>query len=331
MNNVAEKEPSTHTSGNTDEPGLQLTNIVLTHRKRTILDHTRLGVLPGTITALTGPAGSGKTTLMRVAAGILRPTSGTIRIAGIDPTTHPQQARAHTGWLPATRTNLGPVTPRELLRTFTIGHRLPERTGRLRTNELIERMNLTHVADTHASTLPLATQTLLMLACATIHNPAVLLLDEPLTGLDSDDRAHIADHLRAEAHRGTAILATAPDPWLLDEVAHRCVTIDHGRITGSHELHTTNGHRWRIVSLDGDILRTTLNANGVDYEDVPTPDGRLTHRAAVDVAMTHEREATALLNALTRSGVPVYGFGPSNTTHTPLNETPTIHGHEATP
>lgn len=292
--------------------GLQLTNIVLRHRRTVVLDHARLGVLPGSVTSLWGPAGAGKTSLLRVAAGILRPDEGSLRVQGIDPLREPGRARALTGWLPASRTDLGPVTPRELLGAFASGHELPARTGRERIDFLLERIRLTRLADKRAETLTLAEQSKLLLACAIIHSPAVILLDEPFRALDSDDRAEIGDLLRGEANAGAAVLATAEDPFLLEPVCDRSVAIENGRITSSHDFgHTEAGRLWRIVSLDGERLRATLDGHGVDYEEVPSPDGRISRRAAVDVAMTHEEEATALLAALSRAGVPVYGFGPA--------------------
>lgn len=311
MAGVVESDRHVRVAGELDEPGLQLTNLVVQRRRETVLGHVHLGVLPGSITALWGAEGSGKTTLMRTAAGILRPDRGTVRVAGVDIGRQPERARGLTGWLPAQRTDLGAVTPHELLRTFAAGHRLPERTGRLRVAELLERTGLTRLADTAAGRLRLPQQSLLMLACATIHAPAVLLLDEPFAGLSSEDRATMSDMLRAEAGRGAAVLATAPDPFLLDEVAHRSVCLEAGRVTSSIDLTDAEGGRtWRIVSLDGPLLRRVLDDHGVDYEEIAPPGGHFTQRAAVDVAMAHEEEATALLTALAQAGVPVYGFGP---------------------
>lgn len=305
--------PAAHAASGSGLPGLQLTNLVVRHRRTLALDHARLGVLPGSVTALWGPEGAGKTTLLRVASGILRPDEGSVTVQGIDPLREPARARALTGWLPASRTDLGPVTPRELLQAFAAGHELPERTGRQRVGFLLESTRLTRLADKRAETLTLAEQSKLLLACAIIHSPAVILLDEPFRALDSDDRAEIGDLLRGEANAGAAVLATAEDPFLLEPVCDRVVAMENGRITSSHGFgHTEAGRLWRIVSLDGDRLRATLDGHGVTYEEVPNPGGRITDRAAVDVAVAHEKEATALLAALARAGVPVYGFGPGS-------------------
>lgn len=311
MTDAVGSSRATRAASGSDLPGLQLTNLVMRYGRTSALDHARLGVLPGSITSLWGPAGAGKTTLLRVAAGILRPDEGSVRVQGIDPLREPARARALTGWLPAQRTDLGPVTPRELLHAFASGHEMPERSGRQRTAFLLERTRLVRVADKRAESLTLAEQTKLLLACAIIHSPAVILLDEPFRALDSDDRAEIGDLLRGEANAGAAVLATAEDPFLLEPVCDRSVSIEDGRITASHDFGRTDaGRLWRIVSLDGDRLRATLDGHGVDYEEVADPDGRISQRAAVDVAVAHEEEATALLGALARAGVPVYGFGP---------------------
>ncbi len=311
MNKALGSSFAARAAGESALPGLQLTNVVVRHRRTVAVDHARLGVLPGSVTALWGPHGSGKTTLLRVAAGILRPDEGSVRVQGIEPLAEPARARALTGWLPAARTDLGPVTPRELLHAFAAGHLLPDRSGRQRVDFLLERTRLTRLADKRAETLTLAEQSKLLLACAIIHSPAVILLDEPFRALDSDDRAEIGDLLRGEANAGAAVLATAEDPFLLEPICDRSVAMENGRIISSHDFgHTESGRLWRIVSLDGDLLRNTLDGHGVDYEEVPTPDGRLSDRAAVDVAVAHEEEATALLAALARAGVPVYGFGP---------------------
>lgn len=331
MGGARRSAPRVRVAGDLAEPGLHLVDVVV-RRRVTILDHARLGVPPGGITALWGAPASGKSTLMRVAAGLLVPDRGTVRVNGVNSLLDPVRARAVTGWVPAARMGLGHVTPRELLHTFALGHALPGRAGRHRVTELLEQTGLTRTADLHAERLTLAQHTKLMLACALVHSPEVLLLDEPFAGLDAEDRAEIGDILRGQARLGAAVLATAPDPFLLDEVADRSVQIEAGRVIGSVDLrNTTPGRRWRIVSLDGDSLHSVLDRHGVDYEAVPSPDGRWSRRAAVDVVMSHEEEATALLAALARAGVPVYGFGPGAEAAPALAQHRTHAGEDADP
>jgi ABC-2 type transport system ATP-binding protein len=160
----------------------------------------------GSVTALIGPNGSGKTTLLLMLATLLRPDVGTIRIAGHDPTADPRAVRSAMGWMPDVLGSWGSVSVR---RTLEVTGRLYERTAeqsRIRAQQLIELVGLTELADQPTRVLSRGQKQRLSLARALVHEPSVLLLDEPASGLDPAARIDLRTLVRRLASEGVAIL-----------------------------------------------------------------------------------------------------------------------------
>src|SRR5690349_16289537 len=161
------------------------------------VDSIDLDVPPGQVTALVGPNGSGKTTLMLMLAGLLVPDAGQVRVAGHDPVTDPVAVRRHVGWMPDVFGTWDTLTAREVLLTFADAYRVPRAEAAERATDLLARVHLTELADAPAHVLSRGQKQRLGLARALIHSPAVLLLDEPASGLDPRSRVELRSLLRA--------------------------------------------------------------------------------------------------------------------------------------
>src|SRR4051794_5540664 len=249
-------------------PGIEVRGLRRAFGTVTALDGVDLVARPGEVTALVGPNGSGKTTLLLVLAGLLVPDAGTVTVAGHDPVAHGAAARARTGWMPDTFGTWDSLTAREVLLTFAAAYRLDPATAARRATELLATVHLTEFADRPASVLSRGQKQRLGLARALVHEPAVLLLDEPANGLDPRSRVDLRLLLRRLADEGKAVLVSSHVLSELDEMADDAVFLSKGR-TVVPDVLGTSATSWHVRALSLGALTTWLDDAGITWQ----PDG----------------------------------------------------------
>ena len=261
---------------------------------------------PGEVTALVGPNGAGKTTLLLVLATLLVPDAGEVRVAGYDPVREPDAVRARMGWAPDVFGLYDNLTAREYVQFFADAYRLGAAQAKARSAELLAMARLEEFADRPVHVLSRGQKQRLGLTRALVHDPEVLLLDEPASGLDPRSRVELRQLLRDLAARGTAVVVSSHLLGDLEELADRVVFVDRGATVGEHRLdqlpEATVARPWRLRALDNDALVKALQRNGYDT-DPPTP-------AGVDVRLVNDEAAAELIADLVRSGVPVVSCQP---------------------
>jgi ABC-2 type transport system ATP-binding protein len=273
---------------------------------------------PGAVTALVGPNGSGKTTLLLMLAGLLVPDTGTISVAGHDPVTDGLATRALTGWMPDAFGTWESLTAREVLTTFAAAYRLPAQHGAARADELLALVHLTELADRPAHVLSRGQKQRLGLARAMIHDPQVLLLDEPASGLDPRSRVDLRILLRELAGAGKTILVSSHVLVELDEMADEAVFLSAGRTVAAGTMAEAAASRrpWRLRALSATALTAWLGAAGVPWRpDVDGPGGLEPPSdgpGGVLVDLAGETSAAALLRDLVAAGVPVSSLTPAS-------------------
>lgn len=187
--------------------------------------------MPGRIHALLGPNGAGKTTTVRMCATLLTPTSGTVEIDGVDAVRHPERARARIGLVLGGELGFYPrASVRANLLFFADLQGLGGRERHRAVDGALERVGLEDVAGRRAGKLSRGMLQRLHLARAILGSPAVLLLDEPTTGLDPDVALQVRDLVRDLAARGSAILLTSHSMPEVEELADVISVIGAGRI-----------------------------------------------------------------------------------------------------
>ena len=209
-----------------------------------------LALLPGEIAGLVGPAGAGKTRLLRVAAGAVRPMTGEVRVWGMrvrDPT-----ARQLIGYAGDSQTLPRALTVHELLMYYARLHCAVsrERAPRGLVREALEIAGLGAAADLRVDSLGRADLHRLSLAQAALGGRRVLLLDETLSGLDAFARRDLRGRIARLAAEGVAVLITSRDPAALERLAARVLVLRDGRIVRAGSLATLLGERILEVILD---------------------------------------------------------------------------------
>jgi ABC-2 type transport system ATP-binding protein len=261
----------------------------------------------GAVTALIGPNGSGKTTLMLMLASLLRPDSGSIRVAGSDPVTNPAAVRAVLGWMPDALGSWDSLTVRSALETTGRLYRMNRAAASARASVLLDLVGLNDLASQPTRVLSRGQKQKLSLARSLVHDPQVLLLDEPASGLDPLARADLQVLVRRLAAEGKTVLVSSHVLAELDEMADAAVYVDAG-VTASAERiaeSKTSQRLWRIRATDAGALDRALTTIGIPA------DRRVIDRGDTNVPVAGEADAAALLTRLVKAGVAVSSFAPA--------------------
>lgn len=211
-----------------------------------------LDVAAGQLYALLGPNGAGKTTTLRMITGLTRPDAGTIEIYGIDAARDPLGAKAITAWLPDDPMLYDKLTPTEYL-AFVAGlWRVPPAQAVPEAERLLKWLELWDQRDTRCEGFSRGMKQKVALAGALIHSPRLLILDEPLTGLDATMARSVKDALRAQVDAGATVIVTTHILEVAERLADRIGIIAHGRM---------------LVEGTMDELRTRVGGADATLED----------------------------------------------------------------
>ncbi|HQR81091.1 MAG TPA: ATP-binding cassette domain-containing protein [Actinomycetota bacterium] len=194
------------------------------------LDGVDLRVPRGTVLGLLGPNGAGKTTAVRILTTLLRPDSGSARVAGYDVATEPQQVRRSIGLSGQYAAVDEILTGWENLYMFARLYRLSRAQARARADQLLAQFSLTEAADRTIKTYSGGMRRRLDLAAALIGRPDLLFLDEPTTGLDPRSRLGMWEVIRGLVREGTTLLLTTQYLEEADALADTIAVVDTGRI-----------------------------------------------------------------------------------------------------
>ena len=194
------------------------------------VDGIDMQVNAGEIFGFLGPNGAGKSTAVRILTTLLRPTSGRAIVAGYDVATHPDEVRRRIG-VALQDAAIDPLmTGIELLHLQAVLYGIPSSQTKARADELLERVGLTAAGDRRVGTYSGGMRRRLDLALSLIHQPTVLFLDEPTTGLDPMSRLTLWEEVRRLNSEGTTVLLTTQYLEEADQLADRIAIIDKGKI-----------------------------------------------------------------------------------------------------
>lgn len=277
-----------HTVAVSPRPGRDLEVREVSHAfgDRLALDHVSFGVVPGVMTGLLGPNGAGKTTLIRILLGVLQPQHGEVRMRG-EPLTG--SARHSWGYMPQERGLYPAMKVGEQAVFFARLHGLSRLDAERRARLLLEELDLAARWDDRTDKLSGGLQQRLQLATALVHDPEVIVLDEPFAGLDPVAVARLSQSLRQRTAAGCIVLFSSHQLDLVQDLCEDIAMVDRGRLVLQGEVSTlraSSGRRelrlhlespdrtWlqafpdvRLVSVSADELRLGVEP-GTDPLDV---------------------------------------------------------------
>jgi ABC-2 type transport system ATP-binding protein len=256
----------------TNEILLETENLVKTFGDFRAVDGLNLQVRAGEMVGLVGPDGAGKTTAIRLMCGVLRPTSGVVRVAGYEVPAQVEKAREQIGYLAQQFGLYGDLSVQENIEFFGEVFDIPQDELKLRAAELLNFAGLGDFTERPAAALSGGMQKKLGLASALVHRPKVLLLDEPTGGVDPVARQEFWHLLITLLRGGSAVLVSTP---YMDEAMrfNRVIFMNHGRIlTQGVPRELMKQLEGRILELDADdqIAARQIAEHDPEVEDVHT-------------------------------------------------------------
>jgi ABC-2 type transport system ATP-binding protein len=197
------------------------------------LESLSLEIAPGEVFGVLGPNGAGKTTLIRILMGLLMASSGEARILGMDAFADRVRLKHHIGYLPDVPFFYDYLTGWELIRFIAEIHGLDAGESAARAERLFAELQLTGAANDFITSYSLGMKKKMALALALIHEPRILILDEPTTGLDPLSSRHIRELIRGYADSGRTVLLSTHWLDMAESVCDRVGIIHHGRLVAS--------------------------------------------------------------------------------------------------
>jgi ABC-2 type transport system ATP-binding protein len=301
---------TTNLAPSTTRSAVVVTGLRKSYGDHLVLDGVDLNVAEGTVFALLGPNGSGKTTTVRILSTLLLADAGTVRVAGHDLRTQAQLVRGAIGVTGQFSAVDNLLTGRQNLLLMADLHHLGKAEGHRRADEMLERFDLTEAAGKLAATYSGGMRRRLDLAMTLVGDVRIIFLDEPTTGLDPRGRRTMWQIIRDLVGRGITIFLTTQDLAEADQLADRIGLLEHGKIvaegTPDELKRRIPGGHIRLQFGDPAGLESAARALG----DASRDEDALTLQVPYDGSV---RSLQALLGRLDEQAVPVGGLS----VHTP--------------
>ena len=209
---------------------IQLLNVTKRYGELTAVDALNLRVKAGEIFGFLGPNGAGKTTTIRVMMGILKPSTGRVELGGYDVEREPEKAKAIAGFIPDRPFIYEKLSGREFLHFVGRLHRLETARLEHRIAELLNYLELTPWQNELVESYSHGMKQRLVVCAALIHEPRLLIVDEPMVGMDPKGARALKDLFRSLAGKGTTIFLSTHSISVAEEVCHRIGIIQTGRL-----------------------------------------------------------------------------------------------------
>jgi ABC-2 type transport system ATP-binding protein len=209
----------------------------------------------GVIGALVGPNGAGKTTTMRSLCGVLKPTSGSLRIAGYDVTVNPLEVKQRVAYVPDDPPLFETLTVWEHIEFIASAYGVND--FRPEAEELFARFELTGKRNALASELSRGMRQKVAIACAYLHQPQVMLFDEPLTGLDPAAIRMLKESMRVRASEGKSVLVSSHLLALVEDICQHLIVFQHGKCLFSGSISEARQQHPDAQTLEDVFFRYT--------------------------------------------------------------------------
>lgn len=240
---------------------IELIDVSKQYATKLAVDRLTLTVQPGELFAFLGPNGAGKTTTIKMLCGLLFPTSGAIRVGGYDMATHGDEGRRLIAFVPDTPYLYEKLTGREFLQFIADMYGMEPARSQKRMDEVIETFRLGEFIDDLTESYSHGMRQRTVFASALLHEPKVLITDEPTVGLDPKSIRMLKDLLRQQANLGTTVFLSTHSLDVAQELADRIGIIDRGRLIGCGTLESLRQQADRTGTLEDVFLKLTAEGD----------------------------------------------------------------------
>jgi ABC-2 type transport system ATP-binding protein len=242
---------------------IELDDVSKKYGTKTAVDHLTLRIEAGELFAFLGPNGAGKTTTIKMICGLLFPTGGRVRVGGFDVQREGDRARQLLSYVPDQPYLYEKLTGREFLQFIANMYGMPPMRARERIKEMIAVFRLEDFVDDLTERYSHGMRQRTVFAAALLHEPQVLVVDEPTVGLDPRSIRMLKNLLRQEADRGATVFLSTHSLDVAQELADRIGIVDHGRLISCGPLEALR----RQAALDGSLEDVFLKLTEETAED----------------------------------------------------------------
>ncbi len=246
---------------------IQINNVSKTYGQKLALNQLSFNVEKGELFAFLGPNGAGKTTTIKLMCGLLFPSSGTIHIGGFDLKTQGREARQLISYVPDQPYLYEKLTGREVLHFITEMYGMDHDYAQQRIEEVIEIFNLKNFVDDLTQNYSHGMRQRTVFASALVHDPQLLIVDEPTVGLDPRSIRLLKDLLRKEADKGTTVFLSTHSLDVAQVLADRICVINFGKLIECGSLETLQQKAEMDGSLEEVFLKLTEEEGEQNAED----------------------------------------------------------------
>jgi ABC-2 type transport system ATP-binding protein len=283
-------------------PVIEVSNLVYEYPNKRALHGVSLSVAPGTITALVGPNGAGKTTLLRCLAALEEPFSGKVSIDGRDTVADPRGVHERLGYLPDFFGLYDILTVRQNLTFAARSHGLSGAKAREAVDKAARRTGILDRMDSRAVELSRGLRQRLAISQAIVHEPKVILLDEPAAGLDPDARRSLSELFIQLRDQGLTLLVSSHILSELEDYSSTMIIVQNGRIAGGGAVTVGGGRDLYRLELESPNPRAAQVLIAAGAEDI------METGAVLTFALGSAAARPALLRAAIESGLAVVAF-----------------------
>lgn len=277
------------------------------------LNHLNLEIAKGELFGFVGPNGAGKTTTMKIISGLMRPDSGEVTIDGVNALKDNRKLKEKIGYMPDFFGVYDNLKAYEYMEFYASVYGILGRDARELCNNLLELVNLSDKADSYVDGLSRGMKQRLCLARSLVHNPELLILDEPASGLDPRARFEMKEILRNLCSMGKTILISS---HILPELAEMCSSIgiiEHGSMVACGTVEDIQNTLQTTKPVMIHVMDTAAQETAVRLlKENPAIRNLSVQELTISVVLNEEQDSTesqaALLSSLVSAGVPVCSF-----------------------
>jgi ABC-2 type transport system ATP-binding protein len=209
---------------------IELENLTMDYGSLRALHGLNLSIPQGELFAFLGPNGAGKTTAIKLMTGLMKPSSGTVKICGFDIQKAPVEAKSVLGYVPDVAVFYEKLTPHEFMGFIADLYQVPHDLTRVRTEDLFTKFDIHRHTGQRIENLSHGTRQRLAVASTLLHEPKVFVIDEPLVGLDPIHARTLKQELKARSQAGMTILMSTHLLNIAEELADRIGILNHGKL-----------------------------------------------------------------------------------------------------